>query len=252
MRKKLVAGNWKMNKTLDESVQLAREIKNSALELKGADILICPAYPALHAVHEVVKDSPVALGAQDMHWEDQGAFTGKVSGDMLKAVGVSHVILGHSEQRTLFGETNDNVNRKTKKALSLGLVPVICVGEKLEEREAGDTQKVVHSHVTGAFAGLFADDAAKCVVAYEPVWAIGTGKTASPEEAQEVHAAIRKLVTEMYGEKLAENLRILYGGSVKADNAAGLFAKEDIDGGLIGGASLKPKDFEGIVRAACP
>lgn len=250
MRKKMIAGNWKMNKLPSQSAVLAREIKDLAAGISYAEIVVCPSYPALVPVHDVLKGSNVLLGGQDLHWEDQGAFTGKVSWDMLKDAGATHVIIGHSEQRTYFHETNDTVNKKTKKALATGLIPIVCVGETLEEREKNQTEAVVKSHVEGAFAGIDASGAAKCVIAYEPVWAIGTGKNATPEQAQDVHKFIRGLVEKAYGKQVADGMRILYGGSMKPDNAAGLLSKPDIDGGLIGGAALKADSFLGIVTAA--
>lgn len=239
-----------MHKTASESAALARELK-SALgdDPTKVDVVVCPTYTALDRVQQALNGSGIAVGAQDLHWEDQGAFTGKISHDMLKDVGTEYVIIGHSEQRQYFHETNDTVNKKTAKALATDLLPIVCVGETLEEREGGRLKGVVREQVAGAFAGISAADAARCVIAYEPVWAIGTGKTASPEQAQEMHAFIRELVQELYSADLAGGMRILYGGSVKPGNAAELFACADIDGGLIGGASLKAADFAAIVKA---
>ena len=250
MRRKFVAGNWKMYKTPSEAETLAGDLKSAIGALNGAEMVVCPPYTALDRVNRVIQGSNIRLGAQDLHWEDQGAYTGKISHDMLKDVGVSHVIIGHSEQRTYFHETNETVNKKTVKALSSGLTPIVCVGETLEEREAGRMHDVVQSHVRGGYAGISKADALKTIIAYEPVWAIGTGKTATPEQAQEVHAFIRGLLKEMYDAEVAESLRILYGGSVKPDNAGELFSQPDIDGGLIGGAALKAPDFKAIVEAA--
>jgi len=250
MRKKLIAGNWKMNLTPSASAKLAQDIMAAAGVYKNADIVIAPTYVSLDRVSAIVKGSNVRLGAQDMHWEEQGAFTGKISWDMLKELNVEYVILGHSEQRTYFHETNKTVNMKTKKALEKSLIPIVCVGETLEERESGRTNKIVEDHTRGAFSGISKEDAVKCILAYEPVWAIGTGKNASPEQAQEVHAFIRKLLKEMYDGGTASAMRILYGGSMKAENAEGLLSKPDIDGGLIGGAALKSDSFLGIVGAA--
>ncbi len=252
MRKKMIAGNWKMNKTIGESAALAEELKTAVGGVEDVDVVICPSYPALDRVHSLIQSSKIRLGAQDMHWEEQGAFTGKVSWDMLKDAGCEFVIIGHSEQRTYFHETNETVNRKVKKALEKGLTPILCVGETLEEREGGKTEAVVEDHIRGGFAGLTSAEAARCVVAYEPVWAIGTGKNATPEQAQEVHASIRKLLASLYDASLADSLRILYGGSMKPDNAFGLLSKADIDGGLIGGAALTAASFRGIVEAARP
>jgi triosephosphate isomerase len=252
MRKKIVAGNWKMNKTVEESARLASDLV-AALKPEDsakADIVICPTYLALDRVAGIVKGTAVKLGAQDVHFDNQGAFTGKVSTDMLKAVGVSYVILGHSEQRTLFGETDENVRRKTAKVLAEGLTPIICVGETLAEREAGKTEAVVKVQVEAAYKGLSAQDAVKTVIAYEPVWAIGTGRNATDDQAQAVHKFIRGLLAAQFGDAAAQAIRIQYGGSMKPENAAGLLKQADIDGGLIGGASLKVDSFFGIIRAA--
>ncbi len=250
-RRKILAGNWKMHKTAEESAALASAIAD-ALRQKPAphEVVVCPTYVALDRVAQALKGSSVALGAQDMHWENQGAFTGKISGDMLKAVGVSYVVLGHSEQRTYFHETDETVNKKTLKALADGLVPIVCVGETLEEREGNVTEKVVETQVRGAYAGVSAADAAKTVIAYEPVWAIGTGRTATSAQAQEVHAFIRGLLRSLYGNDVAEAVRIQYGGSMKPENAAELLALPDVDGGLIGGAALKAETFLGIIHAS--
>jgi triosephosphate isomerase len=252
MRKKIVAGNWKMNKTVEESAKLASDLV-AALKPEDAekcDIVICPTFLALDRVSGIVKGTAVKLGAQDVHFDGQGAFTGKVSTDMLKAVGVSYVILGHSEQRTLFGETDEGVRKKTAKVLAEGLTPIICVGETLAEREGNRTEAVVKVQVEAAYKGLTAQDAAKTVIAYEPVWAIGTGRNATDDQAQAVHKFIRGLLAAQYGDAVAQVVRIQYGGSMKPENAAGLLKQGDIDGGLIGGASLKADSFFGIIRAA--
>jgi len=248
MRRTIVAGNWKMNKNVGEAVELAKAVVQAT---KGAstETVVCPAYPCLVPVRDAIAGSHVVLGAQDVYFEPKGAFTGKVSCDMLKSAGVVYVIIGHSEQRQYFHETNEGVNKKVKAALAAGLLPIICVGETIEEREAGKTEAVVRDHVAGAYAGLSKDDALRTVIAYEPVWAIGTGKTATPEMAQEVHAFIRKLLVELYDAGTAEAIRIQYGGSMKPSNAKELLAQQDIDGGLIGGAALKADDFKGIVLA---
>lgn len=250
MRKKMIAGNWKMNKTPSQSASLAAELVGALKGLDSADVVICPTYVALDRVSGAIRGTSIKLGAQDLHWEDQGAFTGKISHDMLKDVGVEYVIIGHSEQRTYFHETNETVNRKVQKALSGSLLPIVCVGETLEEREANRTEEVVRSHVEGAFAGISRADAERCIIAYEPVWAIGTGKTATPGQAQEIHLFIRNLLKKIYDDSLAEGMRILYGGSMKPENAAELLGQPDIDGGLIGGAALKAESFAGIVKAA--
>jgi triosephosphate isomerase (TIM) len=249
MRRKIIAGNWKMNKNIPESVALAKEVV-AATKGATAQVIICPAYVCLAPVNEVIRGTHVMLGAQDVHWEEKGAFTGKVSCDMLKSAGVTYVIIGHSEQRAYFYETNETVNMKVKAALKAGLRPIICVGETLAEREAGRTEAVVKGHVEGAYQGLSRENALETVIAYEPVWAIGTGKVASPEQAQAVHAFIRKKVlAAVYDADAASKVQIQYGGSMKADNAATLLKQEDIDGGLIGGAALKAEDFRGIVLA---
>ena len=238
-----------MNLNAQEAASLARAVVHATAGV-AHEVVVCPAYPCLPATLSAVQGSHVRLGAQDVHWEARGAYTGKVSCEMLKSVGTSYVIIGHSEQRTYFHETNEGVNRKAKAALAAGLLPIICVGERLEEREAGETEAVVEAHVRGAYAGLSKYDALKTVIAYEPVWAIGTGKNATPEQAQEVHAFIRqKLLTGLYDGEVAEQLRIQYGGSMKASNAGELLSQPDVDGGLVGGASLKADEFNGIVRA---
>ncbi len=246
-RKTFIAGNWKMNTTLQEAVELARGVVEKVGDTTDVDVAVCPPYTNLAAVAEITTDSPVKLGAQDVHWEEKGAYTGKVSCAMLKSVGAELVIIGHSEQRTYFGETNETVNKKVKAALAAGLLPIICVGETLDERKGGNMEAVVESHVRGAFEGVSRDDALKCTVAYEPVWAIGTGETATPQQAQEAHAFIRGLLEKIYDGEAAQAIRIQYGGSMKPANAAELLAQPDVDGGLIGGAALKPNDFAGIV-----
>ncbi len=248
MRKRIIAGNWKMNKTVVEAIQLAEEIKDKYNKF-DVDVVLCPPYPDLYAVHQVIKDTPVALGAQNVHWEDMGAFTGEVCAHMLKEVGCQFVIIGHSERRQYFHETDETVNKRVKKALSSGLTPIICVGEVLEERESGKTEQVVETQVRGALAGISKQEAANIVIAYEPVWAIGTGKVATPEQAQQVHKMIRTLLVELYDAAFADSIRIQYGGSMKAENAKELLQQPDIDGGLIGGASLKADSFLGIVNA---
>jgi triosephosphate isomerase len=250
-RRIVIAGNWKMNKTVPESVELAKAVVAKASEAPATvDLVICPNYVALSEVAKVVAGTRVALGAQDLHWEESGAFTGKVSAGMLTSAGVKYVIIGHSEQRQLFGETDETVNKKTKQALEHGLIPIVCVGELLSEREAGQTDAVNERQIQGAYAGISAEDAAKTVIAYEPVWAIGTGKVATVEQAQEAQAYIRAVLTNLYGASVAELIPIQYGGSMKPDNAQGLLSQKDIDGGLIGGASLKAEDFIGIALGA--
>lgn len=248
MRKPIIAGNWKMHKTVAEAVALVEELKPLVADVKEVEVVVCPTFTALDAVSKAIKDSNIVLGAQNMYWEDQGAFTGEISPLMLKELGCTYVILGHSERRQFFGETNEGVNKKAKAAFNHGLIPIVCVGETLEEREAGTTRQVVETQTKGGIAGLEVEEVSKLVIAYEPVWAIGTGKTASKEDAQEVCGYIRQVVSNMYGEELAHKVRIQYGGSVKAENATELMAQIDIDGALVGGASLKAADFNGIVR----
>ena len=247
MRRKLIAGNWKMYKTTAEAVALVEEIKKGA---SGApsDVLVAPPYTSLVAAVGAAKGSPVAVAAQNMHYEKEGAFTGEVSAAMLKDLGVTHVVLGHSERRQYFAETDEGVARKTKVALDNGITPVSCVGETLSEREAGRTMDVVRRQVDAILNALTAEEARRIVVAYEPVWAIGTGKVASPEQAQEVHAFIRLRVAGVHGKATADVLRILYGGSVKPDNVKGLMALPDVDGALVGGASLKADSFLKLVH----
>ncbi|MBF0432007.1 MAG: triose-phosphate isomerase [Fibrobacteria bacterium] len=249
MRQYIIAGNWKMNMGISDAETLAKELVEKAGTSEGPEMVLCPTYLALAKVAEVIKGSNLKLGAQDAHWEDDGAYTGKVSVSMLKEAGVEYVILGHSEQRSFFGETDETVNKKVKKVLAAGLKAIVCVGETLEQRESGVTESVVKTQVEGAYAGISAEDAKNTVIAYEPVWAIGTGKTASNEQAQEVHAFIRGLMKGLYSEEVAESVRIQYGGSMKPGNAGDLLGQTDIDGGLIGGAALKADDFIGIINA---
>jgi triosephosphate isomerase len=246
-RKKFIAGNWKMNTTLEEAASLAKGIVAKVGSRTDVDIALCPPYTNLSLVSEIIKGSTIKLGAQDVHWEAKGAYTGKVSCAMLKSVGVSYSIIGHSEQRTYFHETNETVNKKVKATLAAGLLPIICVGETLQERKSGKMKSVVESHVRGAFATISKQDAMKCTIAYEPVWAIGTGETATPDQANEAHMFIRTLLKTIYDEECSQKLRIQYGGSMKPDNAKALLSLSDVDGGLIGGAALKVDDFAGIV-----
>ena len=248
MRTKVMAANWKMYKTPDQT----REFFHAFLPLVSGqtrdEIVVCPPFLDLPAALEAAKGSNVAIGAQNVHWKEEGAFTGETSVAQLSAWGVKHVIIGHSERRQYFGETDDTVNLRLKTALEAGFTPICCVGEVLEEREAGMTDDVLRRQCMRAFHAISIKKAAKLIVAYEPVWAIGTGKTATPEIAAEAHAVIRKQATEIFGEEFAGNLRILYGGSVKPDNVSALMAQEEIDGALVGGASLDPKSFAAIVK----
>ena len=250
MRKPIVAGNWKMNKTCAEARALVDAMKSELGNLQGVDVVLCPPATALQAVVGATTGTRIDVGAQNMHWEKSGAFTGELSAQMVVEVGCHYVILGHSERRQYFHETDELVNKKTKAALAAGLHPIVCVGETLQQREAGETQKVVETQVRGSLAGIDAKGLLNTVVAYEPVWAIGTGKTASPAQAQEVHALIRRVLKEISDDHVAQSMRIQYGGSVKGSNARELFHQPDIDGGLVGGASLEAKSFVEIVQGA--
>ncbi|MCJ7507174.1 MAG: triose-phosphate isomerase [candidate division Zixibacteria bacterium] len=245
----IIAGNWKMYKTSEEAKILASDLKNRLAQVSGVKIVLCPPFTALPTVYSIIKDSNLQLGAQNMHWEKEGAFTGEVSAEMLLAVGCRYVILGHSERRTYFSEDNQMINKKVKSAVKSGLIPIICVGEKLKEREKGNTENVVKEHVSGAFQGLSKENATKTVIAYEPVWAIGTGKTATSKQANDVHIFIRQLLSEIYDQKTAQDINVLYGGSVKPENSKELLAQSDIDGALVGGASLDADSFEKIVKS---
>lgn len=246
MRKKIVAGNWKMNKTPSEAVKLAEMLKQY-VDTDKVDVVFCVPAIDIIPVGNVIKGTNIALGAENMYFEESGAYTGEISPAMLVDAGVKYVILGHSERRQYFAETDETVNKKVKKALEHGLTPIMCCGETLEQREQGITIDFVRMQIKCGLNGLTADEAVKVVIAYEPIWAIGTGKTATSEEAEEVCCAIRGVIREMYGDDAAENIRIQYGGSVNGKNAAELFAMKDIDGGLVGGASLK-EEFKDIVN----
>jgi triosephosphate isomerase len=246
----LVAGNWKMHMTAPEARELVRAILERAGEIAGASLLVFPPFTALGEVAGPLKGSGIGLGGQDIFWEEKGAFTGEVSGPMLREAGCSHVLVGHSERRQHFGETDATVNRKVRAALRSGLTPVVCIGETLEEREAGKTAAKVALQIEDGLAGLTAEEFDSVILAYEPIWAIGTGKTASPAQAEEVQADIRRRLEEKYGKKPASRAIILYGGSVKPDNSYSLFKEKDIDGFLVGGASLEVDSFIGIAREA--
>ncbi len=248
-RKPLVVGNWKMNKTVSEGVALVRDLRPKVSMVHGVEIGVCPGFLALSAVGQALEGSNVSLGAQDCYWADAGAFTGEVSPAQLRDVGCKYVILGHSERRHQLGETSAQVKKKRDAALKAGLVPILCVGETLEEREASRTTAVVREQTEQSVGKLGAAEAAKLVVAYEPVWAIGTGKNATPEQAQEVHAMLRDLLATLLGKDTAAQTRLLYGGSVKGSNARELLAKPDVDGALVGGASLIVEDFTAIIKA---
>ncbi len=251
MRKKLVAGNWKMNKNYKDSQALADliNLELTDFDYEKADVIICPPFTSLSIVSSVLEDSQTHLGAQNLFYEDDGAYTGEISAGMLRSVGCEYVIIGHSERRQYFGETNETINKKIFKALGYELTPIVCVGETLEERDDNRQTDVVGKQVRESLANLSVPDALKIIIAYEPVWAIGTGKNASPEQANEMHEFIRKVLSEMFGEGTAGKVRILYGGSMKPSNSKELFAQPHIDGGLIGGASLEADSFVQIIRS---
>ena len=239
-----------MNKTASEAVKLATLLTRDLADITEVDIVICPPFTALADVHDVVTDTNIGLGAQNLYWEDEGAFTGEVSAPMIKESGAQYVIIGHSERRQFFGETDQTVNKKIKAALKWNLTPIVCVGENLEQREKNKTFDVVSGQCKGSLAGFTAQEMEKMVIAYEPVWAIGTGKTATPAQAQEVHKFIRELISKMHNEDVASSVRIQYGGSVKPENTAELISQEDIDGALVGGASLSSDSFVKIIKNA--
>lgn len=251
MREKIIAGNWKMYKTNPEAVEVASDLvkRLSDFDFSKGKVVMCPPFTALGEVYAVIKESPLLLGGQDMFWENEGAYTGEISGKMLLTLGAKFVIIGHSERRTFFSETSFSVNQKVKAAVKIGLTPIICVGENLQEREKDRTQEIVEEHIKGAFKDVPLAEAERCVIAYEPVWAIGTGKNATSKQASEVHVFIRKLLSGLYGEESGEKISILYGGSVKPENAKELLAENQIDGALVGGASLEAVSFEKIVRS---
>jgi len=250
MRKKIIAGNWKMNKTVKEAVDLAEAIKRDFADCTDVDVVLCPPFTAIKSVSDIISETLVSVGAQNMSSEDEGAYTGEISFTMLKELFVRYVILGHSERREYYKENDYWINKKMKKALDSNLRPILCVGEKLEDRESGNTEAVVEVQVREGLKDIPASAFTELVIAYEPVWAIGTGKTATSEQAQEVHAFIRGIVKDLVGAEAANAVRIQYGGSMKPANAAELLAQPDIDGGLIGGAALDPIAFAGIVEAA--
>ena len=248
MRRVIIAGNWKMNKNISESIDLANSIKRAVVDVEEVEIVLCPPFTSLSDVNEIILETNVKLGAQDLYWEKEGAFTGEISAGMLKNVGCEYVLIGHSERRQFFGETNQTVNRKLKSALAEGLKPIVCVGEKLDERKAGRAFDVVKDHVANSLAGISKNDMLKTVIAYEPVWAIGTGVNATKDEAQEVHKYIRGILKDLFGRETASSVRIQYGGSVKPDNIKELMSQADVDGALVGGASLKAESFCAIIN----
>ncbi len=248
MRTPLLAGNWKLNLTIGEAVALAEALKEGIGSVTEREVVVAPVFTALSSVAAVLEGSPVRLGAQNLYWEESGAFTGEVSAPLVKDAGCSYAIVGHSERRQHFGETDASVNRKARAALAAGLTPIICVGETLEERESGRAQEVVKGQVKGALADFSPDDLTAAVLAYEPIWAIGTGKTATPAQANEIHGYIRGLLSDGFGDIVSDRVRILYGGSVKPDNVDELMREKHLDGALVGGASLKADSFARIVQ----
>ena len=248
MRIPVIAGNWKLNKKTAEALQLVQDLSSLVKDVQGVEIVIAPSFTVLGPVRSLLFDSPIAVAGQDCFWEEEGAYTGEVSPGMLVDAGCSHVIIGHSERRQFFGETDEKVNKKITAALRAGLTVLFCIGETLQEREAGETFAVLDRQLRTGLDNLSPVDLEKVILAYEPVWAIGTGKTATDEQAQEAHAFIRQLVTELYSSVVADALRIVYGGSVKPDNISALMAQHDVDGALVGGASLTAESFAAIIR----
>lgn len=251
MRTKTIAGNWKMNKDVHQTEELIVGLKSTlSFALKGVKVILCPPFTSLDLAHRLMQGTPMELGAQNMYHEEEGAFTGEISPRMLKAVGCKYVILGHSERRQYFHESDEFINRKAKKAIASGLTPIICVGETLEQREKNITTQVVTTQVRGVLKDIPAEEVERLILAYEPVWAIGTGKVATPLQAEEVHLLIRKLLDELHSSATAEKVVLQYGGSVKAENAAELLWQPNVDGALVGGACLKADSFTGIIKAA--
>ena len=248
MRRLIIAGNWKMHKNISEALELANGVKRDLYNLETLDIVLCPVFTALSSVAEVIADSNIQLGAQDVYWQEQGAFTGEISPLMLKDAGCKYVIIGHSERRKYFSENNQTVNKKIGAAMRAGLIPIVCVGETLIQREEGKTLEVIEEQIQQGFKGISAEEVGNLVVAYEPVWAIGTGRNATPEQAEETQFYIRNLLSKMYNESIAKTLRIQYGGSVKPENIKELMQQPDIDGALVGGASLKIDSFSQMVK----
>jgi triosephosphate isomerase len=250
-RAKVIAGNWKLNKDIHQTEELLAGLKSAlTYDLKGVRVIVCPPFTSLETAGRLTKGTSIFFGAQNMFYEDEGAFTGEVSPKMLKSVGCEYVILGHSERRQIFGETDELINKKLKKAIASGLVPIVCVGETLEQREKNVTAQIVTTQVRGVLKDISAEQVVNIIIAYEPVWAIGTGRNATPQQAEEVHLLIRKLLAELYTSAAAEKVIIQYGGSVKADNAAELLWQPNVDGALVGGACLKADSFSSIIRAA--
>ena len=250
MRIKIIAGNWKMFKTNAEAVELATKLQDEVKDIKKTKMILFPPATALSAVAAVIQDSKIQLGAQNLFWEKEGAFTGEISAEMIKSTGASYVLIGHSERRQYFAETNDTVNKKLHRALDAGLKPIVCIGETLEEREQGSTKDIVGTQIRKALANISIQQMRQIIFAYEPVWAIGTGRTATPEQAQEVHGFIRNLISDVYDRDISAGVIIQYGGSVKPNNAADLLKQPDIDGALVGGACLEANSFYKIIQAA--
>ncbi|MGA1826117.1 MAG: triose-phosphate isomerase [bacterium] len=248
MRKPIIAGNWKMYMTIDQARELTVEIKSGLPEPLYVDVVLIPPYTALDMVHKLIQGTQIMLGAQNMFYKEEGAYTGEISPLMLKSCGCSYCIIGHSERRQYFGETDENINKKIKAALKHEIRPICCVGETLEQREKGQTFEIIEQQIKRDLEGLSNDEMSRTVIAYEPIWAIGTGKTATPEQANEVHAFIRNQLADIFNDELAASVRIQYGGSVKPENINGLMAQQDIDGALVGGASLKSEAFTRIVK----
>lgn len=248
MRTPIIAGNWKMHNTAAAGTELVKNLAALVKDAKGVEIVVCPTFTSLAAAAEAAKGTNIHVGAQNMHWEAKGAFTGEISAEMLKEIGVEYVIIGHSERREYFGETDETVNKRVKAVLAGGMIPIMCCGESLETREAGTTNAFVGEQIKAGLAGLTAAEVASLVIAYEPIWAIGTGKTATSDQANEVCKFIRETVGEIFGEEAAQKVRIQYGGSVKPSTIAELMSKSDVDGALVGGASLKADDFSKIVK----
>jgi len=250
MRKPLIAGNFKMFKTVAETVSYVGELRTLVKDLRGVDIVIAPPFTAVAAAAEAVKDSAIGVAAQNMHWEREGAFTGEVSAGMVREAGATFVIIGHSERRTLFGETNASVNKKTRAAITGGLIPIVCIGETLAQRDGNETLAVLDRQIKEGLDGVTGDELSRMVIAYEPVWAIGTGRNATPAQAGEAHFHIRQRLKQWFGLEASERCRVLYGGSVKPDNIAKLIAEPDVDGALVGGASLDPRSFFAIIQGS--
>ncbi|WP_425448551.1 triose-phosphate isomerase [Dethiothermospora halolimnae] len=247
MRIPIIAGNWKMNKTIKEGVELVNKIKDITNDT-DVEVAVCVPYISLNEIKKTIGDSNLKLGAQNMHWEDNGAYTGEVSPPMLKEIGINYVIIGHSERRQYYNETDETVNKKIKSALKYGINPIVCVGETLEQRETGKAKEVVKKQIENAFDDISSDNMKKIVIAYEPIWAIGTGKTASSEEANDMISYVREIIKGKYGEEISEEVRLQYGGSVKPNNVTEIMNQTDIDGALVGGASLKAEDFIELVK----